>query len=91
MSALECLVTGITLHCEGRCWPADLFYLNGILIVNAVGEGRVRPLREGEKVFSFSGDHEDYFERRNVYVFTGPAEGYLNQAALDYIERGYNV
>ena len=82
-----CFITGVTLfnEDEGWCKPADLFSFGDRFIVNASGEGEVRPIRNSERVVSFS-QMDSHFERRNVYIF--PVASYLlNAAAQAYIAR----
>ena len=85
----KCLITGVTLfNSETGEWkPADLFQLGTNYIVNASGPWQPqRPLRRGEKTFSFSFNQDKHFTRRNVYVFP-VLSGWFNQAALDYIAK----
>lgn len=85
----ECLITGVTLFNSetGESKPADLFQLGTNYILNASGPWQPqRPLRKSEKTFSFSFNQDKHFTRRNVYIFPVLA-GWLNQAALDYINK----
>lgn len=81
--AAECICTGFALvNNYGTWWPADLFKVGNVYVVNASGEGLTQAISYNKQAtFDESGHH---FERRNVFVFTSE-ELEMNQAMKDYI------
>ena len=80
---------GLTINEDFRVW-GDLFEVGDCYVFNACGpgEGLAKPLRPEMKQLSVADSmYENYFERRNVFVIP-KAEATLNQAALDYVNKG---
>jgi len=87
---VKCLITGCQLRGPEFIQRGDLFELGECYVFNACGEPQyvwgMRDLAPHAVVLSDPG-HQNYFERRNVYVFN-KADARLTPEATAYIAKG---
>ena len=87
MTRPKCIITGCELACLHWHQHGDLWELGDSYIFNAVGEPSYDTELLPEKVLFIRGlSHNNYFERRNVYVVS-KSEATLSRAAEAYIQR----
>lgn len=84
---VRCLITGCELSIPNATQHGDLFLVSDTWVFNAVGEPEYGgQLSEGRKALLVrEGFHQNYFERRNVYVIPRE-EAKLNTHARVYVE-----
>lgn len=88
MTHPKCIITGCQLPTPHFTQHGDLWELAEVYIFNAVGEPDHERSVTSDKVLEIHDqEHENYFERRNVYVVS-KLEATLNGAARAYIARG---
>lgn len=84
----KCLITGCQISISGFTQHGDLWDLGSVFIFNAVGKPDYDMRSTSDKVLAVSDSmHQNYFERRNVYVVS-KNDATLNEAAQAYITRG---
>ena len=87
----KCVITGCTLIFGYQQQHGDLFELGDTWIFNACGEPQERALllpEIGKHVAILDSMHRNYFERRNVYVFS-KNDAYLSPEAKKYIAKEF--
>lgn len=84
----ECIITGVVLvpeACEAAGYPADLFEMGEMYIINANVSGEPMQIGHAARTITLVGN---YWERHGVYV-VAKSEAVLNPAAQAYIKGTY--
>ena len=86
----NCIITGCTLVFERQQQHGDLFELGDTWIFNACGEPKEcgHFLPAGNVIMIHGDFHQNYFERRNVYVFLKDSAS-LSPDAKKYIAKEF--